>query len=76
MKKLFFVASLALLSSGLFANSTSVVNGESTFDAVLGSCHIVITDNQTGEVVYEATLPANTAEDCKKMLAATLAAMK
>lgn len=36
-----------------------------------GTCHIRIYDSEDN-LVYEAFLPANTPEDCKKMLKATL----
>lgn len=73
---LFLGLSSSSSASDFEANDITNVNENVYFQTVeedfFGTCHIRIYDNETGELVYEAFLPANTAEDCKKMLKATL----
>lgn len=86
MKSLFLAFALIFgLSSFSIATDMETVDNsfvnESVFTQIveedlLGICHIRIYDNETGNLVYEAFLPANTAADCRRMLEATLAAMQ
>lgn len=72
MKKFVFVALAAVFITT--TGFSSVVNpGDEIED--FGRCHIEITNTRTGEVVYEITLPANTAEACEQMGQDTLDAI-
>jgi len=74
MKKFILALSVVALSTGMFANNSDFTN-EATFDETVGLCHIVIY-NSNGDIIHDVTLPANSAEACEAMLAATLAAMQ
>lgn len=52
----------------------TVYKHSSAYDDFFGTCNIKIYKNR--ELVYEITLPANTAEACRKMGEATLEAVK
>tara|TARA_B100001059_G_C17717889_1_gene519042 strand:- start:276 stop:509 length:234 start_codon:yes stop_codon:yes gene_type:complete len=71
MKNVFLALAFMLVGTFAFANS-NVKTSTATFNEDLGSCHIVIVNNQTGETVVDITLPANSAEACEAMLEATL----
>jgi hypothetical protein len=77
MKKMILGVSL-MIASFTFANNNESVNevlSVKSTQVAVGSCHIVITNKRTGEVVYEITLPANTAEECNQMGQNTLDAV-
>jgi len=50
----------------------SVYVQHSNLNAIFGSCHITITNVNTGETVYDTTVPANSAAECDRLADAAL----
>lgn len=74
MKNVFFALAFMLVGTFAFAESDKKTS-TATFNEDLGTCHIVIVNNQTGETEVDVKLPANSAEACEAMLEATLEAL-
>lgn len=75
MKNLFLTFALIFgLSSFSTATNIETVNTQTVEEDLFGTCHIRIYDSEDN-LVYEAFLPANSAEACQQMLENTLEAM-